>query len=58
LTFLAGIYGMNFEAMPELRWTWAYPALLGLMAAIAGLLVLYFRRKGWLGSPSLSDEED
>jgi magnesium transporter len=48
LTFLAGVYGMNFEHMPELHWAWAYPALLVLMFAIAAGMVLYFKRKGWL----------
>ncbi len=47
LNLVAGIYGMNFKHMPELDWPWAYPAVLGLMAVIAGSLVLYFRRKGW-----------
>lgn len=49
LTFLAGIYGMNFEYMPELRAVWGYPALLLAMALAAGGMLLYFRRKGWLG---------
>jgi magnesium transporter len=48
LTFVAGVYGMNFQWMPELGWHWAYPAALGLMAALAGGMVVYFRRKGWL----------
>ena len=48
LTFIAGIYGMNFQAMPELTWPWAYPATLGLMALIAVGLVVYFRRRGWM----------
>jgi magnesium transporter len=48
LTFVAGVYGMNFQWMPELGWPWAYPAALGLMAALAGGMVVYFRRKGWL----------
>lgn len=48
LTFFAGIYGMNFEYMPELRIPWAYPTLLVAMATLAGGMVLYFRRKGWL----------
>ncbi|MCW8925606.1 MAG: magnesium/cobalt transporter CorA [Xanthomonadales bacterium] len=47
LTFLAGIYGMNFENMPELSIAWAYPALLGFMAVMAGLMAWYFRRRGW-----------
>jgi magnesium transporter len=48
LTFLAGIYGMNFDNMPELGIPWAYPALLVFMAAIGVGLMLYFRKKGWL----------
>ncbi|MEJ2539409.1 MAG: magnesium/cobalt transporter CorA [Gemmatimonadota bacterium] len=48
LSFLAGVYGMNFDAMPELHVPWAYPALLGVMALTAGLMMVYFRRKGWL----------
>jgi len=47
LTFLAGIYGMNFEYMPELGWPWAYPALWGVMLCVAGLMVYLFRRKHW-----------
>ena len=49
LTFMAGIYGMNFENMPELQKQWAYPALLILMTLTAGGMVLYFWRKGWIG---------
>ena len=48
LTFFAGIYGMNFEHMPELAVPWAYPAVLGAMAVVAVGLLLFFRRKGWL----------
>jgi magnesium transporter len=44
LTFMTGIYGMNFEYMPELQKQWAYPALLVLMALTAGGMVLYFWR--------------
>ncbi|MCC5825958.1 magnesium/cobalt transporter CorA [Alkalimonas sp.] len=47
LTFIAGIYGMNFEIMPELGWQYGYGLILGLMAAIAGGLLWYFRKKGW-----------
>jgi magnesium transporter len=53
LTFIAGIYGMNFDAsksplnMPELHWYWGYPFSLALMAGIALCLVVFFRRKGW-----------
>ncbi len=48
LTFIAGIYGMNFEFMPELRVRWAYPALWGLMIVITVILLAFFRRKKWL----------
>lgn len=54
LTFVAGIYGMNFThdtspwAMPELRWYWGYPAVLAVMGAAALALVGYFRWKRWL----------
>lgn len=48
LTFLAGIYGMNFEYMPELGWRWGYFSLLGLMLVIGLVLMIYFRRKKWL----------
>jgi magnesium transporter len=49
LTVIAGIYGMNFEHMPELRWKWGYPLALAAMAATALGMIGYFRRKGWLG---------
>jgi magnesium transporter len=50
LTFMAGIYGMNFEHMPELHVKWAYPVLLaGMTIAALGMLV-YFWRKRWIGS--------
>ena len=48
LTFVAGVYGMNFDHMPELGWKWGYPAVLGVMAAVAGIMLIYFRRKRWL----------
>lgn len=48
LTFIAGVYGMNFEHMPELKVWWAYPALWLVMAAVAALMLIYFRRKKWL----------
>ena len=50
LTFIAGIYGMNFETMPELARPWAYPVVLGVMAVVAIGMALYFRRRGWIGS--------
>jgi len=48
LTFLAGIYGMNFQYMPELAWSWAYPGLWAVMATVTMGMLLYFRRKKWL----------
>jgi magnesium transporter len=48
LTFVAGIYGMNFKFMPELEWHWGYPAALGVMVAIAMVMFIYFRGKKWL----------
>jgi len=48
LTLIAGIYGMNFEYMPELEWRWAYPMLWLVMFAIGVLMLIYFRRKRWL----------
>ncbi len=58
LGFIAGLYGMNFDAktspwnMPELSWRFGYPLVLGLMSAMALGMVLYFRKKGWLGKPN------
>ncbi len=49
ITFLAGVYGMNFEYIPELGWRYGYPAFLCIcLGTVAGLL-WYFRRKGWIG---------
>ena len=48
LTFIVGIYGMNFEHMPELHWIWGYPLVLGTMAAIALAMVGFFKRKKWI----------
>jgi magnesium transporter len=48
LTFIAGVYGMNFRSMPELEWRWGYPAVLGVMAAVFVGMVVFFRRKKWL----------
>jgi magnesium transporter len=47
-TAIAGIYGMNFEHMPELHWRAGYPLALALMAGICALLYRAFRRSGWL----------
>jgi len=47
-TALAGIYGMNFEHMPELHWTWGYPAVLTVMFCVCFLLYRTLRRNHWL----------
>jgi magnesium transporter len=47
-TMIAGIYGMNFEHMPELEWEAGYPAVVAVMAAICFSLWRYFKRVGWL----------
>ena len=48
LTFIAGVYGMNFTYMPELKWRWGYPLILLLMLAVGILMLVYFKRKKWL----------
>jgi magnesium transporter len=47
-TMIAGIYGMNFEHMPELHWLWAYPAVIALMVVLEVVLFRTFKRRGWL----------
>jgi len=48
LTFISSIYGMNFDWMPELKWTWGYPLVLAFMGGIAGSMLAWFHRKKWL----------
>jgi magnesium transporter len=49
LTFIAGVWGMNFEHMPELKWPWIYPyGFWALMILIGGVMIMYFKRKHWL----------
>ena len=48
LTFIVGVYGMNFKYMPELDEPWAYPAVWGLMLLITAGLVVFFRKRMWL----------
>ncbi|MFB0528144.1 MAG: CorA family divalent cation transporter, partial [bacterium] len=48
LTFLAGIYGMNFKYMPELEWHWGYFGALSIMVVVGICMFIYFRRKKWL----------
>jgi magnesium transporter len=47
-TFVVGFYGMNFEFMPELHYTWGYPAVIGLMLFITIIIYTWFKRKGWM----------
>jgi magnesium transporter len=55
LTFIAGIYGMNFEFMPELKWKYAYPALWTVMVVVTAAMLVLFYRKGWIGGSSLQE---
>lgn len=48
MTFLAGVWGMNFKYMPELQWPWAYAAFWGLIVAVAAAMLIYFWRRKWL----------
>lgn len=48
LTFLAGVYGMNFEFMPELKWRYGYFLIMGFMLAIVGLMLYFFKKKKWI----------
>ena len=48
LTFIAGIYGMNFKYMPELEWRWGYPAIWLFVVIIGISMLIYFRKKKWL----------
>jgi hypothetical protein len=50
LTFIAGVYGMNFDHMPELHWRYGYVLALVVMAAVATGIGLFFRHKGWIGA--------
>lgn len=49
LTFIVGVYGMNFEYMPELAWRWAYPAVWVMFIFVTFGMMFFFRRKGWIG---------
>jgi len=48
LSFIAGVYGMNFKYMPELGWKYAYPTVLIVMVCIAIGMILYFKKKKWI----------
>jgi magnesium transporter len=48
LTFIVGVYGMNFRYMPEIQSPWGYPAVWAVMVIIAVLMVRYFKKKKWI----------
>ena len=48
LTFLAGLYGMNFKYMPELEWQWGYPFVLTIMVSVVCIMLFFFRKRKWL----------
>jgi len=48
LTFIAGIYGMNFKHMPELEWKWGYPMVWLVVIGISIFMLTYFKKKRWL----------
>ena len=48
LTFVAGVYGMNFQYMPELGWQWGYFTVIGFMAIVGITLLFYFKSKKWI----------
>jgi magnesium transporter len=48
LTFIVGVYGMNFRFMPELQHPWGYPVVLGAMGIVTLAIYLWFRSRGWL----------
>lgn len=48
LSFIAGVYGMNFHYMPELEWRWGYPAVISLMTVVMVSMLVYFKRRRWL----------
>ncbi len=58
LTFVAGIYGMNFEYMPELQQRYGYYLVWGVMIVLAVTMTVFFRRRGWIGSPPPPELDD
>ena len=55
LTFIVGVYGMNFHYMPELEWHWGYPLVWLVMIATVAGLVRFFHRKGWIGREEIAE---
>jgi magnesium transporter len=58
LTFIVGLYGMNFKHMPELEWAWGYPGAIALMVVVAGSILLWFRHRGWIGGSNRERERE
>jgi magnesium transporter len=54
INFIAGVYGMNFKHMPELDWKFGYVWAIILMVSVAMLMLLWFQRRGWIGSPKVN----
>jgi len=48
LTFIAGIYGMNFEFLPEIKWRYGYAFAWGVMILVAAIMLYFFRKKKWI----------
>ena len=48
LTFAVGVYGMNFDYMPELHWRWGYFGVLGIMVSVVITMIVYFKKKRWM----------
>lgn len=55
LTFIAGVYGMNFDHMPELQWRYGYLVVVLVMVLVAGSMLIFFWRRGWIGSSEPKD---
>ena len=55
LTFIAGVYGMNFDNLPELHWEYSYFVVLGVMLVVAVGMLIFFWRRGWIGSQKTKD---
>lgn len=57
LTFLVGVYGMNFDFLPELHWRWGYAALWLLMLSLTAGLLIFFRKRGWIGRQAEAEDD-
>jgi magnesium transporter len=57
LTFIAGVYGMNFDNLPELHWEYSYFVVLGIMLVVAVGMLGFFWRRGWIGEPKVKSRD-